>query len=119
MLSAMAMMTLPRYALREKGNIPEGKSWVHTTALVDTGIYGVVRHPIYVGWNLSNLAMMFISQHWITILVGVLPFIAVLYYIQLEDRNNIEKFGESYIEYSQRVPMMNFIGGFARYIRRD
>ncbi len=118
MIVGFVIMSLPKYVLSERGGVPEGKSWVQTTILVDTGIYGVVRHPIYVGWGLTSLALMAISQHWVTILLGVIPFLSIVNYVLVEDRNNVEKFGESYIEYSTRVPKMNLILGLIRYYRR-
>ncbi|MGY5853800.1 MAG: isoprenylcysteine carboxylmethyltransferase family protein [Candidatus Thorarchaeota archaeon] len=118
LIAGLVMMSLPRPTLKEKGEIPEGKSWVHTTTVVDTGIYGVVRHPIYVGWALDALALMLISQHWITVLLGMLPFIVIVNYILVEDRDNVEKFGEPYVQYSEYVPKMNFLVGVIRYYRR-
>jgi protein-S-isoprenylcysteine O-methyltransferase Ste14 len=118
LILGLLMMTFPRYDLSKRGNPPEGKSWVHTTTLVDTGIYGIVRHPLYVGWLLDIFALMLISQYWVTILVGALPFASVVYYTYVEDRNNREKFGQSYVDYSKRVPMMNFILGAVKYRRR-
>jgi len=114
LILGLLMMTFPRYELSKKGGIPEGKSWVNTTTVVDSGIYGIVRHPLYVGWLVDILALMFISQYWITIMLGVVPFASVVYYIYLEDRINHDKFGQPYVEYAERVPMMNFILGIAR-----
>ena len=119
LIIGLMMMTLPRDELSKRGGVPEGKSWVYTTTIVDTGIYGVVRHPLYVGWLLDIFAMMLISQYWITILVGVVPFASVIYYIYLEDRNNVEKFGQPYIDYQNRVPMMNFVLGAIRARRKN
>lgn len=113
------MMSIPRYELSKKGGVPEGKSWVKTTVIVETGIYGIVRHPLYVGWLLTIFAMMFISQHWIPILLGVLPFTSVVYYVYIEDSDNKEKFGPPYAAYSMKVPMMNFVLGLIRYRRRN
>ena len=118
LIVGLLMMTFPRYELSKWGKVPEGKSWVHTTNVVDSGIYGIVRHPLYVGWLLDIFALMLISQYWITILLGVLPFASVIYYTYLEDRNNREKFGPAYVEYSKRVPMMNFILGIVRFRRK-
>ena len=86
LILGLLMMTFPRYELSKSGDVPNGKSWVHTTTVVD----------------------------WITILLGALPFASVVYYAYVEDRNNREKFGQPYVEYSRRVPMMNFILGTIR-----
>jgi len=119
LILGLLMMTFPRYELSKWGNVPDGKSWVSTTTIVDSGIYGIVRHPLYVGWMLDIFALMLISQYWITILLGVLPFASIIYYTYVEDQNNREKFGQSYVDYSKKVPMMNFILGAIRYRRRD
>lgn len=112
------MMVLPRISLQKHGNPPEGKSWIHSTNLVETGIYGIVRHPLYVGWMLDIIALMLISQHLYTLLTGFIPLLMVYYFTRSEDSSNREKFGQAYIEYSQRVPMVNFILGLVRYLRR-
>jgi protein-S-isoprenylcysteine O-methyltransferase Ste14 len=118
LILGFVMMALPRMALSRGGGIPEGKSWVHTTVIVDKGIYGVVRHPLYVGWMLSIIGMTLISQHWVTLLLGIIPLLMVIHYTRYEDKSNVEKFGESYTFYSERVPMMNFVVGLARYLKQ-
>jgi len=119
LILGLIMMSVPRFDLSKKGNIPEGKSWVNTTVVIDTGIYGIVRHPLYLGWLIAIIAMMFISQYWITILLGIVPFFIVVYYSYSEDKSNVEKFGQSYLEYRKRVPMLNFLLGLVRYRRRS
>ena len=44
------LLALPILGLRLKGRVAEGESYVETRALVETGIYAVVRHPQYLGW---------------------------------------------------------------------
>ncbi|TFF68397.1 isoprenylcysteine carboxylmethyltransferase family protein [Candidatus Thorarchaeota archaeon] len=112
------MMALPRLALAKSGGVGEGKSWVQTTVLVDTGIYGVVRHPLYVGWLLDIIALGIISQSWVTILLGIGPFLMVYYFIEGEDGSNAEKFGDAYLDYSRKVPKVNFVAGLIRYFGR-
>ena len=46
--SGIILGLLPVFELRKKGGVKKGQSYVHTTKLVDTGIYSVVRHPQYV-----------------------------------------------------------------------
>jgi protein-S-isoprenylcysteine O-methyltransferase Ste14 len=118
LLLGLVIMSIPRFELSKRGNIPRGKSWVNTTVVIDTGIYGIVRHPMYAGWIISILAMMVISQYWITILLGIIPLVVVIYYAYAEDRLNILKFGQIYTEYRESVPMMNFFLGLVRYRRR-
>ena len=38
---------LPVFTLRRHGRVPGGKAYVHTTRLVERGVYAIVRHPQY------------------------------------------------------------------------
>ena len=41
---------------------------------------------------------------------------AVVYYVNMyvEERGNMEKFGEAYVQYMKRVPRLNFIARILR-----
>ena len=49
----MVLVMAPIIIFPRRGGVAKGKSFVHTTRLVDTGIYAVVRHPQYLGGILS------------------------------------------------------------------
>lgn len=87
--------------------------------LVDSGIHGVVRHPMYLGWILAIfVATIFIHQHWLFVVIGI-PGIASVYLIsRQEEQLNIEKFGDDYRLYMQKVPRMNLLLGVIRLARR-
>jgi protein-S-isoprenylcysteine O-methyltransferase Ste14 len=87
--------------------------------LVDSGIYAVVRHPLYLGWILSIfVATIFLYQHWLFVIVAI-PGIASVYLIsRQEDYFNIERFGDDYKRYMQKVPRINFVVGVIRLLRR-
>jgi len=102
----------PIFALRTRGRVPEGKSYTETTALVDTWIYAIVRHPQGgTAGILFNLALPLIGQHWLLVLLAALS--AILIYLDTfnADRACIEKFGEAYVRYMHRVPRVNFVAG--------
>jgi protein-S-isoprenylcysteine O-methyltransferase Ste14 len=90
---------------------------MQTTALVDTGIYAMVRHPQGgTAGILLSLALALIGQHWLLValtLVGV-----VLIYVDTfrSDVACIEKFGEEYGRYMERVPRVNFVAGLLRLL---
>ncbi len=109
---------LPVIEFRKKGGIERGKSYIHTTKLVDTGIYSIIRHPQYVTLILWAVAGVLLFQHWTAILVGIPIF--PLTYIDLirADRDAIEKFGDDYKAYMKKVPRMNFPIGILRLLRR-
>jgi protein-S-isoprenylcysteine O-methyltransferase Ste14 len=108
---------LPIYTFRKKGNV-KGRSYIHTSTLVDSGVYGIVRHPQYLAGVLISLALPLISQHWLVALLGLIS--APLYYLNTydEEKDNIGKFGAVYEQYMERVPRMNFILGIIRWIRQ-
>jgi len=110
---------LPIFTLRQKGGVPRGKSFVHTTTLVETGIYAIVRHPqMGTAWLLMCVGLMLITQHWISIALGV-PAMAVVYLDLLKaDQREVEKFGDAYQRYMERVPRVNFVTGIIRLIAR-
>jgi protein-S-isoprenylcysteine O-methyltransferase Ste14 len=80
-----------------------------TTTVVDSGIYGVTRNPIYVG-------MMIVLIGWAVhlqnigafLMVGL--FVATVTQLQImpEERALEERFGEDYIDYRRRVPRWLF-----------
>jgi len=109
---------LPVIEFRRKGRVRKGESYVHTTKLVDTGIYSIVRHPQYVTFTLWAIAGMLLFQHWVIVLLGIPVF--PLTYIDLirADRDAIEKFGDDYKAYMKKVPRMNFLIGILRLLRR-
>jgi len=45
----MVLVMAPIIIFPRRGGVAKGKSFIHTTKLVDTGIYAVVRHPQYTG----------------------------------------------------------------------
>ena len=110
---------LPISTLRQKGGVPKGKSYVHTTALVETGIYAIVRHPqMGTAWFLMSTGLMLITQHWASVALGI-PAMALVYLDLLKaDQRLIEKFGDAYRRYMERVPRVNFVAGIVRLILR-
>jgi len=116
--SGLIFGMFPIFEFRKKGRVKKGKSYIHTTKLVDTGIYSIVRHPQYITFMLWAVAGMFLFQHWIVIILGIL--IMPLTYIDMinADNDGIKKFGEVYKQYMQSVPRANFLLGVFRYFKR-
>lgn len=108
---------LPIITFRRKGGVPEGESYMKTTLLVDSGIYAIVRHPQGgVAWLLINLGVMLVAQHWTSVILGV-PSMVLVYLDALKaDQYCIEKFGDAYRRYMERVPRVNFVSGIMRLL---
>jgi len=87
--------------------------------LIDSGIYAIVRHPLYLGWILGIfVATIFLYQHWLFVIIGI-PGTACVYLIsRQEEHSNIKKFGDEYKDYKQKVPRMNLLLGLIRRRKR-
>ena len=114
----LVLIFLPKFVFRSKGKVKKEKDWTETSVLVDTGIYSIIRHPLYLGWLLMYLAIIFWSQHWLTIIIGVIGMTCVYLISRQEDQRLIEKFGDAYKRYMQSVPRMNLVVGVIRMVRR-
>jgi len=109
---------LPIFTLRNKGGVPDGQSYIKTTILVESGIYGIVRHPQNgTAWLLINLGLILITRHWISLLLGSLSMLMVYADTYKSDRYCMEKFGKQYDSYMERVPRVNFVLGIIRRVR--
>ena len=108
---------LPIIIFRRKGSVPKGESYMKTTNLVDTGLYAIVRHPQGgTAWLLINLGIMLVAQHWSSVALGI-PSMVLAYADSFKaDRYCIEKFGDAYRYYIERVPRVNFVVGIVRLI---
>jgi protein-S-isoprenylcysteine O-methyltransferase Ste14 len=116
--SGLVFGWLPVVEFRRKGGVGKGQSYIHTTQLVDTGIYSIVRHPQYVTFILWAIAGMLLFQHWIVVVVGI-PIVPLTYIDLIRaDRNAVAKFGDDYKGYMQKVPRMNFVVGILRLLKR-
>jgi protein-S-isoprenylcysteine O-methyltransferase Ste14 len=108
---------VPIFALRARGRVPKGKSYMETTALVDTGLYAIVRHPqAGTAGILFNLALALIGQHWLLVVLAAVGIVLITVDTVKMDQACIEKFGEEYARYMRRVPSVNFLIGFLRLL---
>jgi len=72
--------------------------------LVTTGVYGIVRHPLYV----AGIIIFTFSPH-ITVNGLTITILADLYFVfgmLIEERRFLKIFGEQYREYMKKVPRM-------------
>ena len=110
---------LPIFTFRRRGGVAKGKSYVHTTTLVETGLYAIVRHPqMGTAWFLMSTGLMLITQHWVSVALGIPAMVLVYLDLLKADQRLIEKFGDAYRRYMARVPRVNFVTGIVRLIVR-
>jgi protein-S-isoprenylcysteine O-methyltransferase Ste14 len=81
------------------------------TALVNTGILGIVRHPIYLGFAVWSFALIFVFQSILSLILGIIAIYCLWMASKKEDEFNMKKFGKDYNEYMKKVPMWNVLKG--------
>jgi protein-S-isoprenylcysteine O-methyltransferase Ste14 len=117
MIIGIVIASMGWQELKKMGRAPEGCSPLRTTNLVDTGIYSVVRHPQYLGFLMFVPALVLISQHWLSAILGISWGLLFYRDILKEEKGNITKFGEEYAVYMGRVPGLNPAIGIIKLLR--
>ena len=92
------------------GTTPRGTSGRNTDKQVaeqlnSSGIYSVVRHPLYLGNYLMWIGIVLFTKNFsFTIIVSLLYWIYYERIMFAEERFLEKKFGEGYLEWSKKVP---------------
>ncbi|RKY79283.1 hypothetical protein DRQ07_06590 [candidate division KSB1 bacterium] len=74
--------------------------------IVNTGVFNIVRHPIYLGSILFYLGIIVLFPTWASIILFV-AITAFYYFISLyEEKLLLQKFGDRYKKYQKEVPML-------------
>ena len=94
-------------SLKHKGKPESG--WEHTTELIESSVYRVVRHPLYLGSALFTTGIILLIQSIPSTIFGLVAIFCFWTASKKEDEFNIKKFGDSYRIYMKKVPMWNFL----------
>lgn len=115
----MVLVMAPIVMFPRRGGVTKNKSYVHTTKLVDTGIYAIVRHPQYTGGIYAIFLTTFLwYPHWLFGVLGAIGTAVIYMGCREEDQRLIEKFGDSYVDYMKKVPRINVFLGLYRSLKR-
>ncbi len=85
-----------------------------TTKLIDTGIYGVIRQPMGLGMAIFSVALIFLGQSVVSVILGASSLLCFWMSARTEAGYNIKKFGDKYKKYMKKVPLWNFFKGLKR-----
>ena len=112
------LVTLPIVTLERKGKTRKSASPIlapsDANIMLDTGIFGVVRHPLYLGTALWSVALILVFQSILSVILGIVAISCFWMASTKEDEFNMKKFGDGYREYMKRVPMWNLFGGLRK-----
>jgi protein-S-isoprenylcysteine O-methyltransferase Ste14 len=115
----MVLVMAPIIMFPRRGGVQKGKAFVSTTRLVDTGVYSVVRHPQYLGGILAIFVTTLLwYPYWLFAVLGLIGAAVVYVGAREEDKRLVQKFGDDYVRYMQKVPRMNILAGIVRRLRR-
>ena len=86
----------------------DAREWGVTQKLVTTGIYSCLRHPHHLGIGLFASSITLVIGGVSTFLISstVIWLLIIWFLKNVEEPELIEKFGEDYIKYRDRVPMI-------------
>ena len=118
LVPSFLLLNLSFMALRTYGKILDERGLADTTVIIRKGVYGIVRHPLYLGWILMSISLLLITQNWLSSLCGIILTFLVVIIIRHEDMTNVLKFGNDYLQYQNEVPLVNILRGLWRYSRR-
>jgi protein-S-isoprenylcysteine O-methyltransferase Ste14 len=103
-------------SLKRKGKPKIGVE--DTTSFINTTIFSIIRHPLYLGFILWGGSQILIIQSYASIVLGSLAILFTYLAAVNEDEYNISKFGEKYKEYMKKIPRLNFLLGIVLYLKR-
>lgn len=109
---------IPPFVLLSRHGAPEpGKGFTHTTRVVRTGLYGVVRHPQYLGYSLLVAGFVLIGFNPTSVAAGSIAVVAFYLASRAEERFLLDHMGEDYVRYMCEVPRFDPIrGSFRRWM---
>ena len=86
---------------RAKTNV---EPWKPTTAIIDTGLYGISRNPIYAAMALVYLGVALLFNSFWFLPPFILVLLTIHYAVILREEAYLErKFGAEYLSYKNRV----------------
>ena len=111
---SIGLAAVSAFTLRKNGGPSRGRG--HAAGFTDTGIYGFVRHPVFLSGILAATGiMLFFPPKFF-----MAPCAAIIYFFVMaarkEDERSVKKFGGDYEAYMKRVPALNIFGGSIRKI---
>jgi protein-S-isoprenylcysteine O-methyltransferase Ste14 len=89
--------------LKRKGK-PD-TNFENTSQLVNSGIYGYIRHPLYLSIFLLGTGVMMKNPGPAQLIIGVINLVAVYVTARIEEKEMFAKFGDDYSAYMNDTKM--------------
>lgn len=91
------------FTLKRKGNAVG--NFENTTVLVKSGVFGLIRHPLYFSLLLLGTGIMMKNLSLPSLAAGVLNLTSLWFTARTEEREMIVKFGQQYRDYIKETKM--------------
>jgi len=115
LLLASTGFWIPPFVLLSRHGAPEpGKGFTHTTRVVRTRLYGVVRHPQYLGYCLLVAGFVLTGLNPTSVTAGTVAIGCFYLAARAEERFLVAQIGEDYVRYMSEVPRFDPIRGSLR-----
>jgi protein-S-isoprenylcysteine O-methyltransferase Ste14 len=92
------------YLLLKRKGKPDS-NFENTSLLVKSGIYGYIRHPLYLSIFLLGTGVMLKDPEPVQLVLGGINLIAVYITARIEENEMIAKFGDNYRLYMTETKM--------------
>jgi protein-S-isoprenylcysteine O-methyltransferase Ste14 len=99
-----AYVVIAGYLLLKRKGKP-GSNFENTSLLVKSGIYGYIRHPLYLSIFLLGTGVMLKDPEPVQLVLGGINLIAIYITARIEENEMIAKFGENYRLYMTETKM--------------
>ena len=116
-MAALFLVFAPMVTFRRHGRVEPGSTYMEATRVLEEGLFRLVRHPQYLGYIFLNLTFMAASQHWLPLVLGAGAILFFYIHAVQEEKGLLERFGQEYRSYMERVPRFNFVSGTVGVLR--
>lgn len=104
LLILSAWVVITGYLLLKRNGEPDS-NFENTSVLVKSGIYGYIRHPLYLSIFLLGTGIMLKDPGSVQIGLAVINLIAIWFTARIEEKEMIAKFGDNYRVYMTETRM--------------
>lgn len=99
-----AYVAITGYLLLKRRGKPDA-NFENTSVLVKSGIYGYIRHPLYLSIFLLGTGIVLKDTGPIQLLLGSINIIAIFFTARIEENEMMARFGNDYREYMNETKM--------------
>jgi len=92
------------YILLKRIGKPDS-NFENTSVLVKSGIYGFIRHPLYLSVFMLGTGIMLKDTSSYQLILGTVNMVAIILTALIEEKEMIARFGDSYRDYMKETKM--------------